>query len=215
VGVVADTILFGAGVYTAVNANVAGWTDSLSWAGSLKAGERATLSGGGRWWERNTGWILSLDSMTAALPEHAWKLQAPADIALGKDVIRFTEVKLVTEDGSGSLVFAGEMPRASPGRLVIEGKQIALRDIYALMQRDTTGMAGKLSVDMEFTGTAATPVISGSGMLGDLILGDFRSPFVQGVFDYRDQKLDANLLLWRTGVQVLRVEARLPIDLAF
>jgi len=135
VGIVADTILVGAGVYTAVNANVAGWTDSLSWAGSLKAGERATLSGGGRWWERNRGWILSLDSMTAALPEHAWQLQAPADIAIGKDVIRFTEVKLATEDGSGSLVFAGEMPRSSPGRLVIEGKQIALRDIYALMQR--------------------------------------------------------------------------------
>ena len=215
VGIVADTILMGAGVYSAVNVNVAGWTDSLSWAGSLKAGERATLSGGGRWWKRNSqGWILSLDSMTAVLPEHAWQLEAPADIAIGKDVIRFTEVKLGTEDGSGSLVFAGEMPRSSPGRLVIEGKQIALRDIYALMQRDTTGMAGNLSVDMEFSGTAANPAISGSGMLGDLILGDFRSPFVQGVFDYRDQKLDANLLLWRTGVQVLRVEARLPIDLA-
>ena len=215
VGVVADTILVGAGVYTAVNVQVAGWTDSLSWAGSLKAGERATLSGGGRWWERNQqGWVLSVDTMTAGLPEHTWRLDAPADIAIGKDVLRFTQVNLMTEDGSGSLVLSGEMPRSSPGRLVIEGKQIALRDIYALMQRDTSGMAGNLSVDMEFSGTAAEPTISGSGMLGDLILRDFRSPFVQGVFDYRNQRLDANLLLWRTGVQVLRVEARLPIDLA-
>jgi translocation and assembly module TamB len=51
-------------------------------------------------------------------------------------------------------------------------------------------------------------------MLGDLVLRDFRSPFVQGVFDYRDQRLDANLLLWRTGARVLQVEARLPLDLA-
>lgn len=215
VGVVADTILVGSGTYSAVNVNVAGWTDSLSWAGSLKAGERATLSGGGRWWERNEkNWVLSLDSMTAGLPEHAWRLEAPADVAMGRDVIRFTEVRLATEDGSGSLVLTGEMPRSSPGHLVIEGKQISLRDIYALMQLDTTGMAGNLSVDLEFAGTAADPTISGSGMLGDLILGDFRSPFVQGVFDYRNQRLDANLLLWRTGVQVLRVEARLPLDLA-
>ena len=215
VGVVADSILVGAGVYTAVNVNVAGWTDSLAWAGSLKAGERATLSGGGRWWERNReNWVLSVDSMTAGLPKHTWRLDAPADIAIGSDVLRFTEVKLVTEDGSGSLVFTGDMPRNSPGRLVIEGKQIALHDIYGLMQRDTTGMAGNLSMDMEFSGTAAEPTLSGSAMLGDLVLRDFRSPFVQGVFDYRNQRLDANLLLWRTGVQVLRVEARLPIDLA-
>jgi hypothetical protein len=215
VGIVADSILVGSGAYSAVNVAAAGWTDSLSWAGSLKAGERATLSGGGRWWERNPkNWVLSLDSMTAVLPEHSWRLAAPADVAMGSDVIRFTEVRLVTEDGSGSLVLTGEMPRSSPGHLVIEGKQIALRDIYALMQRDTTGMAGNLSVDMEFSGTAADPTISGSGMLGDLVLRDFRSPFVQGVFDYRNHQLDANLLLWRTGVQVLRVEARLPIDLA-
>jgi hypothetical protein len=215
VGIVADSILVGGGAYSAVNVGVAGWTDSLSWAGSLKAGERATLSGGGRWWERNAqGWVLSVDSLTAGLPEHSWRLEAPADVAIGKDVLRFTEVKLATEDGSGSLVLSGEMPRSSPGKLVIEGKQISLRDIYALMQRDTSGMAGNLSMDVEFSGTAAAPTISGSGMLGDLILGDFRSPFVQGVFDYRNQRLDANLLLWRTGVQVLRVEARLPIDLA-
>jgi hypothetical protein len=215
VGVVADSIYVGAGIYTAVNVSVDGWTDSLSWAGSLKAGERATLSGGGRWWERyRQGWVLSVDTMTAELPEHTWRLDKPADVGIGKDVLRFTEVKLVTEDGSGSLVLTGEMPRGSPGRLVIEGKQIALRDIYGLLQRDTTGMAGNLSIDVEFAGTAAEPTISGSGMLGDLVLRDFRSPFVQGVFDYRNQRLDANLLLWRTGVQVLRVEARLPIDLA-
>jgi translocation and assembly module TamB len=210
-----DSVTVGTGVYTNIGVNLAGWTDSLSWSGSLKVGERADLSGGGRWWERNQeGWILSVDTMTARLPEHTWRLIAPSDIAIGDDVLRFTDLELHTEDGSGSLKLAGELPRNSPGRLTIEGKQIALRDIYALMQKDTTGMAGNLSLDVEFAGTAAEPTISGTGTLGDLILGDFRSPFVQGVFDYRNHRLDANLLLWRTGVQVLRVEARLPLDLA-
>ncbi len=213
--VVSDSIMVGGGAYTGVNVAVAGWTDSLSWSGSLRAGDRANLSGGGRWWEQGRrGWILSLDSLAAGLPEHTWRLAAPADVVIGSDVLRFTELRLVTDDRSGSFTVNGELPRSSPGHLFLEGKQISLRDIYALLQRDTTGIAGNLSMDVEFAGTAAEPTISGSGMLGDLILGDFRSPFLQGVFDYRDQRLDANLLLWRTGVQVLRVEARLPLDLA-
>jgi translocation and assembly module TamB len=35
------------------------------------------------------------------------------------------------------------------------------------------------------------------------------------VVDYGDRKLEANLLLWRTGENVLQVETRLPLDLGF
>jgi translocation and assembly module TamB len=45
--------------------------------------------------------------------------------------------------------------------------------------------------------------------------GDFQAPFVQGVIDYADRKLEANLLLWRTGENVLQVETQLPLDLGF
>ena len=33
--------------------------------------------------------------------------------------------------------------------------------------------------------------------------GDFNAPFLQGVVDYADRRLEANLLLWRTGKNVL------------
>ncbi len=210
-----DSILVGSSAYRTINVQVAGWTDSLAWAGSMQAGSLAELSGGGRWWQPGAkGWVLSLDSLTAALPENQWRLAAPADIEMGSDVIRFSQLELQTSNGAGMLRVSGELPRNNPGTLAVTAREVPIRDIYSLMQRDTSGVAGALGMDMEFGGTASNPTITGTGSLGDLILGDFRAPFVEGVFDYKDRRLDANLLLWRTGVQVLRVEARLPIDLA-
>lgn len=213
-GLTADSIRVGTQAYTHVNAAVGGWADSLSWAGSLDYGGRAPVSGGGRWWKRDRGWVLSLDTLTAKLPLHTWQLVEPADVSIGTDVLRFTTVHLETEDRSGSLEINGELPRQGSGALKVAGQGIALTDFYALMQKDTAGVAGSLSLEVDLTGTRADPTISGNGTAGDLVLGDFRAPFVQGVFDYRQQRLDANLLLWRTGVNVLRVEARLPLNLA-
>src|SRR5690606_41393382 len=59
------------------------------------------------------------------------------------------------------------------------------------------------------------PTFGGSASLADLTLRDFRAPFVQGVINYEDRILDANLLLWKTGTRVLTVRAALPLDLAF
>ncbi|MEP7325438.1 MAG: translocation/assembly module TamB domain-containing protein, partial [Gemmatimonadota bacterium] len=214
IGLSSDSIRVGVQGFNNVNVAVEGWTDSLSWAGSLDYGTMVGMSGGGRWWKRRGAWVLSLDTLTAKLPVHTWRLVRPADIAIGDSVIAFTTLGLETTDHAGSLEMNGELPRNGTGTLNISGKGISLTDVYSLMGKDTTGIAGALALDVELTGTAAAPTISGTGTAGDLVLGDFRAPFVQGVFDYRNHLLDANLLLWRTGVNVLRVEARLPLDLA-
>jgi translocation and assembly module TamB len=56
--------------------------------------------------------------------------------------------------------------------------------------------------------------LRGTTTLDAARFGDFEAPFVQGVVDYADRKLEANLLLWRTGENVLQIETRLPLDLA-
>src|SRR5207249_2371840 len=45
-------------------------------------------------------------------------------------------------------------------------------------------------------------------------LGEFRAPFVDGAFEYRARRLDAGLNLWRSGQQILTVQAHLPLDLS-
>ena len=51
--------------------------------------------------------------------------------------------------------------------------------------------------------------------MGEGRFGEFRAPFIQGVVNYADRRLDANLDLWRTGMRVLEIEGHLPVDLAF
>jgi autotransporter translocation and assembly factor TamB len=73
---------------------------------------------------------------------------------------------------------------------------------------------GQLQADIEVGGTAAAPTFQGTASLADLALGDLASPYVQGIVNYADRRLDANVLLWKTGNPVMRIEAALPIDLA-
>src|SRR6185312_11374961 len=87
-------------------------------------------------------------------------------------------------------------------------------DLYGLLQRDTTGVGGAAELDIQVGGTSAAPTFRGLARLAGGRFGDFQSPFVQGVLNYEGRRLDANLDLWRTGENLLQVEAHLPLDLA-
>ncbi len=106
------------------------------------------------------------------------------------------------------------MPSKQPGQMAVEVLGLDLRDLYGLLDRDTTGMSGEVGLDLQVSGTAEAPIMRGTATLGAARFGEFRSPFVQGVVNYVDRRLDANLDLWRTGERVLEVEAHLPVDLA-
>jgi translocation and assembly module TamB len=123
-------------------------------------------------------------------------------------------VALEAADGSGFLTLQGTIPGRNPGDLTVSVAGLGLREVYTLLQRDTTGVGGSIQLDLAIGGTAARPTLRGTGSLSDLSFGDFGSPFVQGIVDYADRRLEANLLLWKTGQPVLRVEAQLPLDLA-
>ncbi len=89
-----------------------------------------------------------------------------------------------------------------------------MQDVYGLLQRDTTGVHGEVELDLQIGGTAAAPTFRGLARLADARFGDFQSPFIQGVLNYESRRLDANLDLWRTGENLVQVEAHLPLDLA-
>ena len=89
-----------------------------------------------------------------------------------------------------------------------------LHDLYGLLQRDTLGVGGEMELELQMGGTAAAPTFRGLARMADGRFGDFQSPFVQGALNYEDRRLDANLDLWRTGENLLQVEAHLPLDLA-
>jgi hypothetical protein len=191
-----------------------GYQDSLRWSGRLDPSDEASISGGGEWWTTGPAPVLTFDSLLATLPNRSWYLRQPAAVTLAPGGFSFTPVDIAATDGSGSIQVSGSLPRTEPGELKIDAFGIAVNDLYALMQRDTAGVAGTLQTDLTIGGTAAFPTVTGTVALSDFSLGDFGSPFVQTIMNYRQQRLEATLLMWKTGQQVLRAEADLPIDLA-
>ncbi len=209
-----DTLLLGKIAIRELDMAGGGYQDSLRWSGTATLGGSTRFSGSGEYWTTASQPVISFDSLLASLPSHGWRLRQPASIVLQPDRYELNQVSLAATDGSGSVDLQGAIPRSGVANLDVTIYGLQLHDVYTMLQLDTTGVSGSLQLNLAVGGTAAKPTLRGTLTVADLSFGDFGSPFVQGVVDYSDRKLDANLLLWKTGQNVLRVEANLPLDLA-
>ncbi|MDH5284615.1 MAG: translocation/assembly module TamB domain-containing protein, partial [Gemmatimonadota bacterium] len=209
-----DSLLVGGWVARAVVAGAGGYTDSLRWMASAGLTEQSSVTAGGVRVTDSLTTMLGVDSLTLVLPRRSWALSQPGRFRLGRERIELTPMALAAGDGAGLIRLSGSIPRSGEGELEASLLGLELRDVYALLERDTSAIGGTLQLDLTVGGTAAEPTIWGAGSVADLLVGDLGSPFVQGVLNYANRRLDANLLLWKTGEPVLRIGADLPVDLA-
>ena len=212
--VFADTVWVRRLRYTGIAAQVEGRPDSLQWIAGLTAGEVGTFRGGGRYEDLESGIRFAADSLSLDLLGRAWYLDQPMMARITDSVIAVDSVRLATRDGSGMVQLSGAIPRRGPGALSARVLGVELRDVYGLLQRDTTGIAGVVALDARLSGTAREPELRGSGTLTGGRFGDFQAPLIRTAFDYRDRLLQSNLTFWRTGAPVVEVDVRLPLDLA-
>ncbi|HXG44694.1 MAG TPA: translocation/assembly module TamB domain-containing protein [Gemmatimonadales bacterium] len=212
--VAADSLMLGSWTLDGIGAVLGGYADSLAWSLAALVGDSAPIHAGGEWWSTGPRPLLQVDSLRLSLPSRAWVLRAPAQVRVEEGWFDLTPVVLESGDGSGAIRVEGQLARGRPATLRLSAFGIPVRDVYQLLERDTAGVGGTVQLDLTVGGTAAAPTLRGVGSLDDLSFGDFGAPYVQGVLDYADRRLETNLLLWRTGQPVLRVEARLPLDLA-
>jgi autotransporter translocation and assembly factor TamB len=210
----ADSVLVGRWRLEDLDLALGGYQDSLRWGVQGRLAGLATVGAAGSYFAPGDSQLVRIDSLVAALPGHDWSLTGPAGIALAGGRVRLAGVTLAASDGSGVITVSGQLPRAVPGDLTISAVGVDLRDVYTLLELDTAGIAGSIQLDVAVGGTARAPTLQGTGSLSDLAVGELGSPFVQGIVNYANRRLDANLLLWRTGAPVLRVESQLPLDLA-
>jgi translocation and assembly module TamB len=210
----ADTVTAGEWVFSRNGLSVAGYLDSLAWGVGTTAGSLARVDAAGSWRVRDSVHQIWFDSLQAGLPTHRYRLLEPATLTLAS-VPTVSPVAVQALDGSGVVRVAGSLPSETPGAMTLEVLGLELSDLYALLQRDTTGVHGDLGLSMDIGGTTREPTFRGTVRLGEARFGDFRSPFVLGVLNYAQRRLDANLNLWRTGENILEVEAHLPLDLGF
>jgi translocation and assembly module TamB len=210
----ADSVRAGRWTATTIAAELRGYTDSLLWSGSAEMADSVSLAASGEWANQNGVRHVVFDSARVRLPRHVWRLRDPVVLTLGNERFDLTPLYLQASDGAGYIQIEGSLPRQREGQLTISALGLDLRDLYLLLQRDTAGVTGTVQADLLLGGTASAPTFRGTAALGDFALGDLSSPYVQAVVDYAERRLDANLILWKTGVPVMRVEAALPIDLA-
>lgn len=195
--------------------DASGWADSLSWGLGTGIGSETRIDGTGRWWQtaRDSVAVVAFDTLSVGLISHTWRLTEPVEVTLRPAAPSLTPLQLRAADGTGLLTAVGTLPGDAPGDLTLDVFGIDLRDAYLLLRRDTLGVSGEVAANLHVGGTARAPTLRGTTSLGEIHVGDVALPFLQAAVDYADRRLDANVLLWKTGEPVLEVSAQLPIDL--
>jgi translocation and assembly module TamB len=201
-------------VFHQAGTQVRGWADSLEWSVGSGVGTDSRVDGSGRWWRHEDTQVAMFDSLAFTLPAHRYQLDESFAITLSDSAPAISPLTLRAANGSGIIQVGGRLPGSSEGSLAIRLLGVDLHDVYGVLERDTSAIAGEIGLDVRVGGTAEAPTLRGTTTLSGGRFGDFESPFVEGVVDYANRRLEANLLLWRTGQNMLQVETRLPLDLA-
>jgi translocation and assembly module TamB len=209
-----DSLRAGTWIFHRVGAQARGWADSLEWNAGTGIGSNVAVDGAGRWWRRGQTQVAMFDRLAFALPAHRYRLDESFAVTLSDSAPAVSPVTIRAEDGSGLIQLAGRVPGASEGSLLVRVLGLDLHDAYGLLQRDTLGVFGEVGLDARVGGTAERPTLRGTLTLDGGKFGDFKAPFLQGVVNYADRRLETDFLLWRTGKNVLDVGATLPLDLA-
>ena len=214
-----DSIAQGAFGFSGAFAAARGTPDSLTWLARSRLGEGAAFLAGGRFARRAAqpgggALAVGLDSLAVQFPGDAWVLERPTELTVTDSAATVTGLVLQSAYGTGKLVLQGALPTRGRADAHLQLEGFPLVGVYALLERDTAGVGGTVTVTAGLSGTRASPVSSGSFSLSNGALGEFRAPFVDGTYDYHDRRLLGAVHLWRSGQQILGVQAYLPLDLA-
>jgi translocation and assembly module TamB len=210
-----DSLAMRERVFRRVGLQARGFADSLEWNGGVAIGNEvpSRLTGGGHWWRQGEARLLAVENLEARLATGSWRLKAPATLTLSDSAPALTPLVLEAADGSGRITAGGRLPGEAPGALSLEGFGIDLQDVYGILQRDTAGTSGKVGFSFAIGGTTRDPTADGGAWLEDAIFGDFHAPFAHTTIKYDRRRLDGHAGIFRTGTEVLEVNANVPLDL--
>src|SRR6267154_1440183 len=211
-----DSLGYGRLGFGAAAAHARGTRDSLAWFARSRVGDLGAFLAGGRY-ARPAGGTTQhtiVDSLAVLLPSGVWFLERPTALTFGDSLLHVDSASLKSAGGGGRLSLTGDVPQRGPINAHVTLDSFPMTGVYALLQKDTLGVAGALTATMVANGTRANPLYSGSFAFSNASFGSFRAPFMDGIIDYRNRRLNGEVHLWRSGQQVLNVTAHLPLDLA-
>jgi translocation and assembly module TamB len=203
--------------FGAAEAHARGTRDSLTWFARSRVGDLGAFLAGGRY-ARPSGaggtQHVAVDSLAVLLPNGAWFLQKPTALAFGDSMLHLDSAAISNVNGSGRLTISGDLPPRGPINARVAMDSFPLAAISALLQKDTTGVTGAMTGAFNARGTRANPQYVGTFAFANASFGSFATPFMDGIVEYRNRRLNGEVHLWRAGQQILNVTAHLPLDLA-
>ncbi len=212
-----DSLGYGRLGFGAAAARARGTRDSLQWFARSRVGDLGAFLAGGRYARPAAArgvQHVAVDSLAVLLPSGVWFLESPTALAFSDSVLHVDSTRLKNARGSGRVTIEGSLPQRGLINAHVSLDSFPLTGIYALLQRDTIGVAGALTAAISASGTRASPAYTGSFAFSNAAFGSFRAPFMDGNIDYRNRRLNGEVHLWRSGQQVLNLTAHLPLDLA-
>lgn len=186
-----------------------GTMDSVSWVAGTTVGTGPRFDGAG-WLRMGDSKLLGIDSLRADLDPGVWRLLRPTTFALSDSAPLLDTTVIAALDRSGELRVAGRLPFDGAGDMTIDAFGIDLKSLYAIAGHDPGTISGRLGGSFHLGGTAAEPTFTGNAQLDGLAMGDSHLPYLEGVLNYADRRLNADILLWRTGDRVMTLEAAVP-----
>ena len=212
----ADTLVALGLTYAPVGLTLSGSLDSVTLRASagfhVTSAVRASLTLAGDSAARR----IRLDSLDLDLPARSWHLVRPARLVVTDEAVRADTIELRPRSGSGLVRAAGELPRSGEvgEGFTLAADSVPVVDLYALLQRDTTGVAGAMSGRVRLAGSAEAPVMEMQAVLSEGRFGDYRLPLLRVEARYRDQRLTLDGGLGRDTVRLFAVTGSVPLDLA-
>jgi len=213
-----DSLAYGTLGFSGAAAAGRGTLDSLTWFARSRMGGGGAFLAGGRF-ARQPGpggmvRAVGLDSLAVQLPGDVWVLERPTELTVTDSAARVSRLALHSVYGAGKLTLEGDLPTRGRADAHLQLEAFPLAGVYALLEQDTAGVGGTVTATAGLSGSRAGPVSSGAFSVSNGRFGEFRAPFVDGTFEYRERRLSTAVHLWRSGQQILGVQAFLPLDLA-
>src|SRR5439155_612124 len=142
-----DSLGYGRLGFGAAAASARGTRDSLTWFARSRVGDLGAFLAGGRYARpdgRGAGvQHAAVDSLAVLLPSGVWFLERPTALAFGDSVLHVDSAALRSAAGAGRVLVTGDLPARGPINARVALDSFPLTGVYALMDSDTLGVAGR------------------------------------------------------------------------
>jgi len=155
---------------------------------------------------------VDLEEVSLAFEGEGWTLEAPSVVEWTPAGIRVGDLRLV-EAGGGAIRAQGVIPFQGEADFDLDVEGLNLSRLSRVAQVEDT-LGGRADLRLRVSGTARSPLISGSLGVDSLRFRTLRLSRLAGTVTYQERRLRGEVTTWQDDLEIARIEGSMPLDLA-